>query len=127
MNKRIIVTAAVFAIFAVSLGAFGAHGLKGRITSEALELWKTAVEYHFYHTLAMLFLVKRSDGYTKMINMTFYCFVLGIILFSGSLYLLALRQVFNSPLSFLGPVTPLGGLLFIVGWFGLLFSALKRN
>lgn len=128
MNKRIILTAAILGILAVSLGAFGAHALKVRVSPEALGLWKTGVEYHFYHTLALLFLALVPAGDHRFVRISSYCMLAGIILFSGSLYLLALREVLGSGYGkFLGPVTPLGGLLFILGWFYMILAALKNK
>ncbi|RXF68887.1 DUF423 domain-containing protein [Arcticibacter tournemirensis] len=127
MNRKIIITASVFGIAAVILGAFGAHGLKPRISASDLENWKTAVSYHFYHTLALLFLstvAKYRDGF---INIAYYAFVLGIFLFSGSLYLLSTRAVTGLSAGFLGPITPIGGLMFIVGWLFLLLAAVKNK
>ena len=128
MNKRIILTAAVFGVLAVGLGAFGAHALKVRVSADALALWKTGVEYHFYHTLALLFLGYFPAASTKLVKIGSYCFTFGILLFSGSLYLLALREVFAANYgSVLGPITPIGGLLFIGGWFCLFLAALKNR
>lgn len=115
-------------MLAVAMGAFGAHALKARLSPEALGLWKTAVEYHFYHTLALLLLAAFFKLKGRLINAASYGFTFGIIFFSGSLYLLALREVFNADYgSILGPVTPFGGLLFIAGWFCLLLAALKNK
>lgn len=125
MNKRIIITAAVFGIFAVIFGAFGAHVLKKAITVSQLETWHTAVEYHFYHTLGLLFLSTFARFKNNLINISSYCFVFGMIFFCGSLYLIALKDVLSINTKFLGPVTPLGGLLFIFGWIGLLLAAIK--
>ncbi|HEY0895323.1 MAG TPA: DUF423 domain-containing protein [Sphingobacteriaceae bacterium] len=128
MNKRIILTAAILGILAVSLGAFGAHALKARVPAEALGLWKTGVEYHFYHTLALLFLGLVPAGNRRYVRISSYCMLSGIVLFSGSLYLLALRDVLGSGYgSILGPITPIGGLLFILGWFYLILAALKNK
>jgi len=128
MNKRIILTAAISGILAVGLGAFGAHALKVRVSAEALALWKTGVEYHFYHTLALLFLANFSSLKSNFVKICSYCFTAGILLFSGSLYLLALREVFQANYGpVLGPITPIGGLLFILGWFYLVLAALKNK
>jgi uncharacterized membrane protein YgdD (TMEM256/DUF423 family) len=128
MNKRIILTAAILGILAVSLGAFGAHALKVRVSEEAVGLWKTGVEYHFYHTLALLALGQMSTANSRYVRISSYCFLAGVILFSGSLYLLALREVFQANYgSILGPVTPLGGLLFILGWFCLILAVVKNK
>ena len=125
MNKRIIITAACFGILAVILGAFGAHILKKMITLSQLETWHTAVQYHFYHTLALLFLSTFARFKNNLINIASYCFVLGIVFFSGSLYLISLKDVFEIKTTIIGPMTPLGGLFFIFGWLGLLLAAIK--
>lgn len=125
MNKRIIITAACFGVIAVILGAFGAHVLKKLITVEQLETWHTAVQYHFYHTLALLFLSTFARFKNNLINISSYCFVLGIVFFSGSLYLISLKDVFELNTKFIGPITPIGGLFFILGWLGLLLAAIK--
>jgi uncharacterized membrane protein YgdD (TMEM256/DUF423 family) len=125
MNKRINIAASVFGLSAVILGAFGAHGLKAYINPSGLEIWKTAVDYQFYHTLALLFLAVLPQNKNRLINAASWSFIFGIILFSGSLYLLAIRELFNLNPAVLGPVTPIGGLLFISGWISLLLAALK--
>ena len=126
MNKKIIITAAAFGFFAVIFGAFGAHSLKKIIAAEQLEIWQTAVQYHFYHTLAILFLSTFSRFRNKIINFSFYCFTLGILLFSGSLYLMSLKNILGiESVSVLGPITPVGGLFFILGWLGLFLAALR--
>lgn len=127
MNKRIILIAAFFGMSAVALGAFGAHGLEEKISDQHLETWETAVDYHFYHTFALLFLSTFSRAKNNYIKTSFICFVLGIMLFSGSLYLLSTHSLtgFLKP-GVLGPITPIGGVLFIVGWINL-FIAAARN
>ncbi len=125
MNKRIIITAAIFGILAVIFGAFGAHILKQMINVTQLEIWQTGVQYHFYHTLALLFLSTFARFKNNLINIASYCFVFGIICFSGSLYLMALKDVLSINTKFIGPVTPFGGLLFIFGWVCLLLAAIK--
>ncbi len=128
MNKRIVLTAAFLGLIAVILGAFGAHGLRGRISPEHMETWKTAVDYHFYHTLALLFLSKFSRVRETRIIVASLAFTVGILLFCGSLYLLSLREFPGMGwASYLGPVTPIGGLLFITGWAFLFFAAFKNK
>ncbi len=127
MNKRIVITASVFGILAVILGAFGAHGLQAKISLSELDIWKTAVQYHFYHVFALLFLSLIPSAKAKFLNWSYWCFTIGILLFSGSLYLLATKSITGLPVSFLGPITPIGGLFFILGWFGLLFYAIKTK
>ncbi len=112
---------------AVIMGAFGAHALKSRLTPESLTVWKTAVEYHFYHALGLLvvsLLLKVNvitAGTSKWVS---NLLLSGILLFSGSLYLLSTKSILAWDPSFLGPITPIGGLLFIAGWVLL---ALKAN
>jgi uncharacterized membrane protein YgdD (TMEM256/DUF423 family) len=124
MNKRIIITAAVFGMLAVIAGAFGAHGLKALLQPQQLAVWHTAVEYNFYHVFALLFLSTFAGGKTKFINAAYYLFTLGIIFFSGSLYLLSCRDLLGWDwLWIMGPITPIGGLLFIIGWLMLALAA----
>jgi len=125
MNKRILLTASVFGLLAVILGAFGAHGLKASLTDAQLETWKTGVDYQFYHTLALLFLSLFPLG-NKSAKTAFYAFSIGIILFSGSIYLLSTRSITGIHWPFLGPITPIGGMFFIAGWISLLISAFKK-
>ena len=125
MQRKLLILSAIYGLFAVILGAFGAHALKSILSTSALENWKTAVFYQLSHALVLLFLSSRPAQ--KQIKIASWCFGLGILLFSGSLYLLSLREVLQVPLTFLGPVTPFGGLLLISGWFILLLSAFKRD
>ncbi|MBC7614498.1 MAG: DUF423 domain-containing protein [Pedobacter sp.] len=126
MNKRIILIAAFFGALAVVLGAFGAHSLKKIVTPESLAIWQKGVEYQFYHTFALLYLSTLVRYKHKLINFAFAFFTSGIILFSGSLYLLALKDVASLAFyPFLGPITPIGGLCFIFGWICLFLTALS--
>jgi uncharacterized membrane protein YgdD (TMEM256/DUF423 family) len=128
MNKRIIIAASIFGMIAVILGAFGAHTLKARFSSSELEVWKTAVDYHFYHTFALLFLSTFSKKNSRAINLSAWFFTIGIVLFSGSLYLISTKEILNiSQISIIGPITPIGGLFFIMGWFSLLVATLKNK
>ena len=126
MNKRIILTAAFFGALAVVLGAFGAHSLKKIVTPESLAIWQKGVEYQFYHTFALLYLSTFARYKHKLISIAFGLFSAGIILFSGSLYLLALKDTNQTSLAeFLGPITPVGGLCLIAGWISLFLAALR--
>ena len=128
MKNRIIITASVFGALAVALGAFGAHGLKDAVDTYSLGILEKGVQYQFYHTFALLFLSLNANETGKTIKYAYWFFVAGVVLFSGSLYLLALRQVFDLGIAHIvGPVTPIGGLSFILGWILLLTSALKRK
>ncbi|MES2447742.1 MAG: DUF423 domain-containing protein [Bacteroidota bacterium] len=126
MNKKIILTAAFFGALAVILGAFGAHSLKNLVDTYSLSIWQKGVEYQFYHTFALLYLSTFARYKNKLIVLAFTFFTAGILLFSGSLYLLALKDVFTSSIAqYVGPVTPLGGLCFVIGWICLFLAALK--
>lgn len=128
MNRRIILTASFFGAVAVILGAFGAHGLKNIISADAIVIWAKGVEYQFYHTFALLFLSTFARFRTKLVDIAYYCFTIGIVLFSGSLYLLASREVLHlNFVNFIGPITPIGGLLLVAGWIFLFFAALKNR
>jgi uncharacterized membrane protein YgdD (TMEM256/DUF423 family) len=119
---------------AVALGALGAHYLKskietGLITIDQVNGFDTGVKYHIYHTLAMLivFLLAKQIQ-SNYLKWAFNCFLIGIILFSSSLYLLCTRNLFHADwLSFLGPITPLGGLFFIAGWVLLAMVGFKKE
>ncbi len=128
MDKQIVITASIFGMLAVMAGAFGAHALKAVLAPEQLQTWQTAVQYQFYHVLALLFLAvlgQQNNGYTSA---AFYLFSFGILFFSGSLYLLSVRYALNwNWVKVLGPITPIGGLLFIAGWVMLLMAALKQK
>ena len=117
--------AAIFGIIAVIFGAFGAHALKAQLSATALENWKTAVNYQFVHALALLLLASLPTS--TFIRLSAWFFTLGIACFSGSLYLLSLKDILTINTAYLGPITPLGGLFFIIGWACLFFSAFKKN
>lgn len=128
MNKQIILTASFFGVLAVILGAFGAHGLEGKISEYHIDTWKTANQYHFYHTFALLFLSTFSRAKSQSIRISYIFFTIGILLFSGSLYLLSVRSLLGiAQVGILGPITPLGGVCFMVGWIGLFVAALKHR
>ena len=121
MDKIWIGLGAAYGFLAVALGAFGAHALKARLSAEMLAIWRTGVEYHFYHALALLLLgVIARQTPSPLLNASGYCFAIGILLFSGSLYALALSEV-----RILGAVTPFGGLLFLAGWALLGYAVSK--
>lgn len=114
--------AAIYGFLAVALGAFGAHGLKNRLSSEMMAVYETAVQYHFYHVFALLAvaLLLQSGVQHLALRWAVWLFSLGILLFSGSLYALSLTGI-----KVLGAITPLGGLLFLLGWLCLAVAAIK--
>jgi len=126
MNKQIIVTAAILGMLAVIFGAFGAHSLKAVLSPQQLKVWDTAVQYHFYHVFALLFLSTFVRVESKLIFASYCLFAGGILLFSGSLYILSCSSILDwSWARYLGPVTPVGGLLFISGWLCMALVALR--
>lgn len=119
MIRALIVIAALLAAVAVVLGAFGAHALQERLSERALTTWHTGVQYHFIHALALLLLAALwTHLATGWATASAVAFVLGILLFAGSLYALAL----GAP-RVLGAIAPLGGTAFILGWLGLAIAA----
>ena len=128
MNRQIIITASIFGMLAVIAGAFAAHGLKQYLTPAQLDIWHTGVQYQFYHVFALLFLSMFASTENNLVRIAYYMFTLGIILFSGSLYLLACREFLGWKwIIAAGPVTPLGGLLFIAGWVTLALAAFRNK
>ena len=128
MNRQIIITASILGLLAVIAGAFAAHGLRPLLTPQQLEVWHTGVQYQFYHVFALLFLSTFGRFRNNLVTIAYYLFTLGIIFFSGSLYLLACRDLLGLQwLSIMGPITPIGGLMFIAGWFVLALAAFRNK
>ncbi len=130
MHKNYLVAAAIFAGLAVALGAFGAHGLEKITTdSKILHGYQTGVQYQMYHALALLAVGILSEKFSnRWIRWAAASFITGIILFSGSLYLLTfLKTQESNAVKFVGPITPVGGLFLIAGWLFLLASVIKKT
>ncbi|MGV3636880.1 MAG: DUF423 domain-containing protein [Flavobacteriales bacterium] len=130
MDKRALMVGSVFLFLAVALGAFGAHGLKAHVTPEGLAQWRTAVEYQFYHGLGLLLLAGMATRLpARSVRLIVIAFTLGMVLFCGSIYLLATRDVtgLQGLAPVLGPLTPLGGLCFMLGWAALFITAWRRK
>jgi uncharacterized membrane protein YgdD (TMEM256/DUF423 family) len=120
-SKQWLMLGAISGFFGVALGAFGAHGLKDVLNAKAMQVYQTAVQYQMIHSLALLGLgILGSQNSFLNTQMAGMGFTLGIVLFSGSLYALALTD-----LKFLGAITPLGGVSFLVGWLGFAILAWK--
>jgi uncharacterized membrane protein YgdD (TMEM256/DUF423 family) len=122
MSRHLIVIAGIFGLLAVVIGAFGAHGLKNRLAPDLMSAYQTGVQYHFYHALALLAcgILMRTGIDNSAMRISGYAFIAGIILFSGSLYVLAVTG-----LRWLGAITPLGGVAFIAGWLFLILGVLR--
>lgn len=130
MQRNTLAWAAFIGMLAVALGAFGAHGVEQRVDARAYHNWTTAANYQFYHALALLGLAA-VDGRIarRFFALVRTLFLTGMLLFCGSLYLLALRGPLGlegwTPV--LGPITPLGGLCLIAGWAALFVAALRKG
>ncbi len=121
MSALWLALSAAYGLLGVIVGAFGAHALRARLTPELMAVWHTAVEYQFYHALALGLTGLLLRGHSsRVLEFAGGCFALGVLLFSGSLYVLILSGVKQ-----LGAITPFGGLLLMVGWTLLLIAALR--
>jgi uncharacterized membrane protein YgdD (TMEM256/DUF423 family) len=129
MNKKFLIAGALLAGLAVALGAFAAHGLKKIVDADAVAVFQTGVQYQMYHALALLAVGMLYEKYpNRWIHRAGLFFIGGIILFSGSLYLLTALKAANQPgLKAAGIVTPFGGVFFIAGWCLLLLGVSKKN
>ena len=124
-NKTILITGAVMGLLAVLLGAFGAHGLKKLVDPENINSFTTGVRYQMYHAIVCIILGNMSVLQEVTRKRIFYFFMGGITLFSGSIYLLVIDEVLGISLSSIGFITPLGGLLLILGWGFFVISLVK--
>ena len=128
MRKTFIRIGSLAAMTAVILGAFGAHSLEEHLQPEHLETFETGVRYQFYHSFAIIIVgMLLYNRKTNLLRISGWLFTIGILFFSGSLYLLAVRATMNLNISWVGPITPLGGLLFISGWVCLFVSTYQDN
>ncbi|CAM1364760.1 DUF423 domain-containing protein [Tenacibaculum xiamenense] len=123
MNHIILLFGAIFGMLAVIFGAFGAHALKKRLNSDQLKSFETGVKYQMYHAIVLLVI---GFNLTNLSPFILISFVLGIFLFSFSIYGLVLSDSIEKKLKFLGPITPLGGLFLIIGWALLLYEFLVQ-
>jgi uncharacterized membrane protein YgdD (TMEM256/DUF423 family) len=126
MHSRWISTGSVFCMIAVATGAFGAHALKDVLSEYQLDVWNKAVLYQFIHALAICITgILALNVSAPVLGKAAWLFMAGIICFSGSLYILATKDMHGINVKWLGPVTPLGGLCFIAGWALLAIGKLK--
>ncbi len=124
MNNLFLVLASVNGFLAVTLGAFAAHGLRNSLTPDLLNTFQTGVQYHMYHTLALFGVGLLALYYPTLttVRISGYLFLAGIVIFSGSLYLLSLTGI-----RWLGAITPIGGVAFLAGWAMLAWTALRAQ
>ncbi|GAK76718.1 hypothetical protein JCM19275_2394 [Nonlabens ulvanivorans] len=127
MVKKLLIVGIIYALTAVVLGALGAHVLEKYLTIDQLKSFETGVRYQMYHALALILLASIPLISDKTKKVVFYLFTIGVILFSISIYLLTTTNLWNIDFSFLGPVTPIGGLLLISGWIVLLWKIISNN
>lgn len=120
------VIGALYGLLAVVFGAFGAHILKKSFTPEQLTSFETGVKYQMYHALVLLMISFNLNLETSTERYMVYCFILGTLFFSFSIYGLCISASKGKKLKFLGPVTPLGGLLLVAGWCLLLYNLIKN-
>lgn len=130
MHRKFIATGAILAGLAIAAGAFGAHGLQQQTNdNKILEVFRTAVQYQFWHAMALIITgILHAGGFrTSLLTKAAYFFAGGIILFSGSLYLITyLKLAGSGSIGWLGPITPVGGLCFITGWLLLFLSMILK-
>ena len=124
-TENSIKMAILFCLSAVILGAFGAHALKEVLSESQLSSFQTGVRYQFFHGLTILILSFNMNYFTKRLSSIIKIMSAGIILFSFSIYLLNIQDLVGFSMSYLGPITPIGGLLLITSWIGLFFSIKK--
>ena len=129
MASKFIQIGSIMAFLAVILGAFAAHGLENKIEVEQITVFQTGVRYQFYHAFGIFIAaILSSKGKNVWLQRAAWCFVIGIILFSGSLYLLSTRELLGiTNWKWLGPITPIGGTFFIIGWAFMFFASIKSK
>ena len=128
-DKNIVVVASFLTAITIGMGAFGAHGLKNLVDASALNTFETGIRYQMYHCLALLVLGLAPLVPIKIKKTLFWFFIFGMLFFSGSIYLLALNSILPFDATKIGFITPIGGLLFILGWiwFAVKMLTLKKQ
>ena len=126
MDRKMAIAGSFLGLTAIILGAFGAHALKLKLSIEQLSSFETGVKYQIYHALFLL-LLSFSNISEKVKKTVLYLVVAGVIIFSGSIYMLSTRPISGLELSFLGPITPIGGLLLISAWTILFIHFIKKK
>lgn len=128
MEKKIQITALLFGIVAIILGAFGAHALKKIFSIEQVTSFETGVRYLIYHAFFLFFLAHDKTLIIKQKTIIYYLNLIGVLFFSGSIFLLTSANSLGLELKFLGPITPIGGFLLILSWgFMLYFLIIKKS
>ncbi|MEH6658902.1 DUF423 domain-containing protein [Leeuwenhoekiella marinoflava] len=125
MKRTLLITGSLLGLTAVILGAFGAHGLKESLTPEALNSFETGVRYQMYHAFLLLIAATALPLTEKAQKSTFYLIVLGVLLFSGSIYLLTTKSLTGIDISSIAWITPIGGALLISAWILITYNFIK--
>lgn len=123
MFRTFLILGSINAFLSVALGAFGAHGLKSRLSEEMMQIYQTAVQYHMFHSVGLLLvgIVAQWMTNSSLLNWAGWSMAVGILLFSGSLYLMSVTGI-----RWLGAVTPFGGVAFLAGWLLLVLAVFKQ-
>lgn len=129
MNKKILVLGSILGLLSVVIGAFAAHGLKPKITADAMNSFETGVRYQMYHALLLLFVGCSTILSNKGRKLIFYLVLIGVVFFSGSIYVLATNALSSFDFKVIGFITPIGGLILILAWIVMIieFFKLKLN
>ena len=127
INKNIVITAALLAALTIMVGAFGAHGLKELISEKSLVSFETGVRYQMYHVIVMLLLGLSTGVLPKTQKWVFCFFIIGILFFSGSIYLLALNEFLPFDAKWIAFTTPIGGFILIIGWLRLAYGVIVNK
>ena len=122
MSVIALIFGSIFGFLAIVLGAFGAHLLKKKLNQDQLQSFETGVKYQMYHAIVLLVLGYNLNDTLALDNYIVYCFIIGVVLFSFSIYGLVISTYKGKKLKFLGPITPLGGLFLTLGWLLLLYK-----
>lgn len=125
MAKIFLLAGATFGGLSVAAGAFASHALKSQLSEKSQQIFETGTKYQMYHALALILvslLLSRAEGGEGLLTLAGYAFIAGIVLFSGSLYGLSLSEI-----KWFGPITPLGGVAFLIGWGCIAIAALKSS
>ena len=127
MDKKILLIALIMGAIAIMLGAYGAHGLKKILTVDQLNTFEVGVRYQIYHALFLLFVANNSIVSVKEKGIVLYLVVIGVILFSGSIYLLSTASLTTLKTKLIGPLTPIGGLLLIASWLYVFYCVFAKK
>lgn len=128
MQKTFLILGALICLLSIVMGAFGAHMIENQFGERSSAIFDTAATYQMYHGLAILFTCLISMHLnSKLFKLAIYFFIAGTICFSGSLYLLAFKTIIGPAIHYIGPITPIGGLLYIIGWMLFISGVIKSQ